>query len=975
MATPLTPRPKLEPGSRSSTDSDSTTTIPQFAVPPRPVSPRNSAPTFAPQEEVQHRSSEWHTAQSSTNWPPQSVAQSFMRSDAPTPTVFQTRTSTVDGSEPVYLEVRNRGMPYDQSTPGLGESFLEGSFQNVGAKLKACNDTLGDVQQLGIEHIVSLPSLIMVGDQSAGKSMLMSSVAGLPLPRSDGVCTRCPIHIRASRNNEWSCRVSLQLDYDYCPPPFGQPITKEDVTAENPFPPWVRRQNREVKEFMTIYSRNKSEIETVLRWAQVAVLNYAQNSDLFIPGSGAIARTRELAVEAENTIAKFSPNTVALEIKGPDLPDLSFYDLPGIFRNSGYEEDEYLVQVVENLAVQHISENDALIIWAVPMNADPETSSTLSIIRRVGAQKRTIGVMTKADLLPNQGSNSYGQWLSMLRGERHLIGHEYFITSRRAEQDLDRQTQWEEALFNGKHENWPEEFAEFSDRCGVERLKEALSEKLGKEFAKNLPSIKSKIFDELRKNEKRLSNLPELPTNIEYEVRKSLIEFTAIVKDKIRGNEFSSAFGLLAGSFRECLLHAKPKFSLKHKSDVPVLEISDDDEPASASRKRGPQASSNGASKRPRHVGSSGSFSQASQAGLQMKTEEATVPNGTPTPHTPSRGSVRPSVLPAPFQNFTSLGSGFRSIGAIRADIQAKTKAGMPNIVPSEVYNDLCKLAVKHWNHPMLVFLEAVMSHLQVIVNQALDQAFGKLKRRLVFKDSKRHMEAFLSSRRSKALEFLTELYEMESYQLFTINHDAFTLYEQEEGRLLKRYRHYVRWQAFVGEKCESSDKTAASHFNSDWDRMTPDQRASEQRRHDAELIKMGPDPFEKELKVAAYVRGYYRLAALRFAETTTLYVTSRMFPSIVKELDMYLETQLGLMGAGPEAFDRLMDEEETTARKRQTCKLTVEKLKKAMDSINELERETEDVDMAMDGANDMGGLDDGGHGIRGYAETISDEL
>ncbi|EEY23957.1 conserved hypothetical protein [Verticillium alfalfae VaMs.102] len=300
-----------------------------------------------------------------------SVAQSFMRSDAPPPTVFQTRTSTVDGSEPVYLEVRNRGMPLDQSTPGLGESFLEGSFQNVGAKLKACNDTLGDVQQLGIEHIVSLPSLIMVGDQSAGKSMLMSSVAGLPLPRSDGVCTRCPIHIRASRNNEWSCRVSLQLDYDYCPPPFGQPITKDDVTAENPFPPWVRRQNREVKEFMTIYSRNKSEIETVLRWAQVAVLNYAQNSDLFIPGSGAIARTRELAVEAENTIAKFSPNTVALEIKGPDLPDLSFYDLPGIFRNSGYEEDEYLVQVVENLAVQHISENDALIIWAVPVNAGP----------------------------------------------------------------------------------------------------------------------------------------------------------------------------------------------------------------------------------------------------------------------------------------------------------------------------------------------------------------------------------------------------------------------------------------------------------------------------------------------------------------------------------------------------------------------------------------------------------------------------
>ncbi|KAM0275855.1 hypothetical protein ACHAQH_007327 [Verticillium albo-atrum] len=867
-------------------------------------------------------------------------------------------------------------MAQDHDTPGLGESFLEGSFQNVGAKLKACNDTLGDVQQLGIEHIVSLPSLIMVGDQSAGKSMLMSSVAGLPLPRSDGVCTRCPIHIRASRNNEWSCRVSLQLDYDYCPPSYGRPITKDDVTFENPFPPWVRRQSREVKEFMTIYSRNKAEIETVLRWAQVAILNHGQNSDFFIPGSGAIARGSDLAAEAENTVAKFSPNTVALEIKGPDLPDLSFYDLPGIFRNSGREEDEYLVQVVENLAVQHISEKDALIIWAVPMNADPETSSTLSIIRDVGAQNRTIGVMTKADLLPNQSSQSYGQWLSMLRGERHLIGHEYFITSRPAEQDLDRQMQWEEALFNGKHESWPEEFAEFSDRCGVERLKEALSEKLGKEFAKNLPSIKTKILDELRKNEKRLSNLPELPANVEYEVRKSLMEFTAIVKDKIRGNEFSSVYGSLAEAFRECLLHTKPKFSLSHSSDVPILEISDDDEPASSSRKRGPQTNGNAASKRPRHVGS-GNFangnSHSHQAGSHVKVEEASM--RTATPQTPSRGAVRPSGPAPPFDKFKSLGSGFRSIGKIRNDIQAKTKAGMPNVVPSEVYDDLCRLAVKHWNQPMVVFLETVMSHLQAIIDQALEQAFSKLKRRLVFKDSKKHMKAFLSNRQGKVYEFLTELYEMESFQLFTINHDAFTLYESEEGRLLKRYRHFLRWQAFTGEKRENGDSNPQNQFKYDWDRMTPDQRASEQKRHDSEIIKMGADPFEKELKVAAYVRGYYRLAALRFAETTTLYVTSRMFPSIIKELDMYLETQLGLLGAGADAFDRLMDEEETTANKRQTCKVTVEKLKKAMESINELERETEDVEMVMNGAEGMGGFPHRDHGPSVYAETVSDEL
>jgi GTPase SAR1 family protein len=391
---------------------------------------------------------------------------------------------TADDSEPVLLELRNRGMappalnPANNNGNSQGDSFFDGSFRDIGAKLKACNDTLGELQQLGVEHIVSLPSLVLVGDQSAGKSSLMSGLAGLNLPRSEGVCTRCPIHIRVSRHDEWSCRVSLQLDYSFQPPEHGH-ITRKDVTEDNPFPPWVP-QNREVKDFKTIYDSNKDDIETVLRWAQVAILNHGQNPDHFVPGTG--HRARNLAQAAEETAAKFSPNTVALEIKGPELPDLSFYDLPGIFRNSAQEEDEYLVQVVENLAREHISRSDALIIWAVPMNADPETSSTLSIIREVNAKDRTIGVMTKADLLPAEGSHS--QWLAMLRGERHGIGHGYFITSRSTDHALEDQPRWEEALFGeGGHERWPAEFLQYQDRCGVERLKAALSEKLGEAFA------------------------------------------------------------------------------------------------------------------------------------------------------------------------------------------------------------------------------------------------------------------------------------------------------------------------------------------------------------------------------------------------------------------------------------------------------------------------------------------------------------
>ncbi|KAL0943013.1 dynamin family protein [Colletotrichum truncatum] len=872
---------------------------------------------------------------------PSSVAsaeanQPFPRSDAPPPSyrgpttlpARSVRTAmtnpTVDDSEaPVLMQLRNREMDTPVDPVGNDSSFFDGSFRDIGAKVKVFNDTLGELQQLGVSHDVPLPQLVLVGDQSAGKSSLMSGLAGLNLPRSEGVCTRCPIHIRVSRSAardrggpEWSCRVSLQQDYTFRPPGDHE-ITKADVTAENRFPPWVK-QPRVVKEFMTIY--DQQDIDTVLRWAQVAILNHDQNHELYVPGHGAIAKTCLLDQQAEHTAAKFSPNTVALEIKGPDLPDLSFYDMPGIFRNSAREEDEYLVSVVENLAREYISHAGALIIWAVPMNVDPETSSTLSIIRDLKAQNRTIGVMTKADLLPE---GNHAQWLSMLRGERHRIGHEFFITSRPAGKDLQEQQRWEEAfLHQDASERWPEVFHPFRERCGVEKLKTALSEKLGKEFAKNLPSIKQKVLTRLREVEHQLGTLPELPDNVELEVRKSLMAFSTIVKETLRGRGFSANYGSLSDAFCDCILQMKPKFVLKDKSDIPVLEISDDeDDSASATsmtpgnRKRGANGLGISSAKRPRPSVNGGSFSAS------VKTED-----GGSAPSTPSRRRpMQPSPLARPFQQYANYGAGFRTLRQISDNIKSKTKAGMPNIVPDEVYEDLCKQSVKAWNQPMGTFLQETMTRLQNIIDYALDQAFESLKRRLVYKESKNHMNRFLAERREEALKFLEDIYEMETFQLFTVSKKAFEEYERSESRVLTRYRHVMRWRAFSGE---------VSEFH-DWDKMTLDQRMSEEKKHNNELAKMGPDSFDKELKVAAYVRGYYMLSALRFSDSVCLSITSRMMPKIVQDLDFFLEKQLGLVGPNDGTiFSRLMEEDDETAQKRERLKGELQKFKKALDSI-----------------------------------------
>ncbi|EMR70749.1 putative dynamin family protein [Eutypa lata UCREL1] len=410
-----------------------------------------------------------------------STIASFYRSDAPsadtfraiadhgeTPVLMQTRIRREGGSQPSSPSLLNTDASFAQ------RSFAHPGFTGIGKQLKACNDTLGNLQQMGIQHVATLPELVLVGDQSAGKSSLMSGLARLNLPRSGGVCTRCPIHIRMSSSNgpQWSCTVSLQQDYEF--QPRGRMIKITDVTDRNPFPPWVQKPNRDNKIFKTIY--DPAEIENVLRWAQIAILNPSNNHELYVPGEGNIAKDIELAEAANQTEAQFSPNIVALEMKGTDLPDLSFYDLPGVFLSPDKEENDYLVKVVRNLTRSYIRRPEAIIMWALPMNHDLENSISLGIIREAKATDRTIGVITKADML--QMSN-IPQWVAVLQGKKQSVKHGYFLTALPPGESLDQVPLQEEFFFRGGVGTWPREFEEYEDQCGVERLREYITKQLG----------------------------------------------------------------------------------------------------------------------------------------------------------------------------------------------------------------------------------------------------------------------------------------------------------------------------------------------------------------------------------------------------------------------------------------------------------------------------------------------------------------
>ncbi|KAK4147347.1 P-loop containing nucleoside triphosphate hydrolase protein [Dichotomopilus funicola] len=876
-----------------------------------------------------------------------------VRSAAPSIDTRARPHSTISGPSPdeeegdddlMMLQVRINPKVEHESRP-MGSQSMQGSFvganralRGMGQGLKAINDALGELQARGIQHVANLPELVLVGDQSSGKSSLMSAIAGLSLPRSSGACTRCPIHIRVSRADEWSCRVFLKQDYEFRP--TNHQLTERDVTKNNKFPPWVKldpsRQAR--TEFKTIRDQfDSEEIETVLRCAQVAILNPTDSYQFFIPKlkGEAPESTREQHLERvkrreESPEAQFSPNTVALEVRGPDLADLNFYDLPGVFMTARRAEDAFLERVVQNLTREYISRTNAIILCAVPMNQDTENSLALKIIRGQRAENRCIGVMTKADLLPRE-DHAASNWLSMLRGEAHQTGFGYFITSRQGS-DLEEQNKMEEAFFNRTADAtgyWPEEFDVFKEKFGVEKLKETLSYKLGEEFAKILPEVKRKVATRLDDIGAQLQRYPDPPPNPELEVMKSLTEFTLRVKDRVMGQDFMSVWdGRFAEPFKKFIIGMKPKFNVRDhaKTAKPAVFIDlDGDSPSSSPtvrKRQAPAMDQTQATPTPKR--------QRSQQ--IIKTEVPDQPVFPATPHHPR--SATPALTP-------SRGGRSKTLMDIRNLIRRAAIPGQPGLVSATVYEPLFTEAAKTWAPHLDWFINSTFACLQSEIFGILDNAFAHLKNRAVYKESVDHMRAFIEAHKFELRTQLEMIYKLEAQRLFTKDDESLKRNQTSEMKILVRHRNHFRIAAHNGEEVSAVPKV---------EDMTDEERKQEENKMAKELKNLGPDPFEPELAVAAYIRGYYLTAANRFVDYVSIHVMSGLLPRVASAIDTYLHERLGLVshGASVEVLQRLMSEGPEIEQKRRDLRAEKETLDGAMDIIVNLERREREREAAV---------------------------
>ena len=336
------------------------------------------------------------------------------------------------------------------------------------------------IRHLGVEEKdLPLPKIVVVGDQSTGKSSLIEAMSEIKVPRHAGTCTRCPMEINLAEsdgeNDDWECKVLLMKKYSYtgnleCEVELTKKAARlEGATRKKPLGPWEEQKDVEIYEFATIDSKDK--IEKALKLAQLAILNPSENPAKYMP------QNQILGKEPKEHKVKFSPNVIRLDITGPGLPNLSFYDLPGVINVVEDAAEAYLVPLVRNLVKKYIEAEDCINLLALTMTDDLQNSSAFSLVKEVEAEARTMGCLTKPDRM--QQGESLEQWTQVLSGKRFELGFGYHVIKNNHDASVDHAVaREEEENFFAYKKPWATTLKTHANRFGTLLLQTALSERL-----------------------------------------------------------------------------------------------------------------------------------------------------------------------------------------------------------------------------------------------------------------------------------------------------------------------------------------------------------------------------------------------------------------------------------------------------------------------------------------------------------------
>lgn len=356
-------------------------------------------------------------------------------------------------------------------------------------------DTIDKLRYLGVDSYVELPQIIVVGDQSSGKSSVLEAISRVKFPAKSGVCTRfaTELVLRTSPDQKVEAHIIHPRKG------FGSEPTQQRLDG------------------FSTSNLASGDLEKIIDEAK-------EQMGLGPEGGG------------------FSESVLRVQIQGPDLPQLTLVDLPGFFHVTTAKQTVEGRKVVEDLAAKYMAQKSSIILAVITANSDFEVQIVLDHAKKYDPRKeRTLGIITKPDTLERNSSRERNYINVAKNGEesdyRFKLG--WHVLRNRTELESEANTSYEDRDKNEKgffEETMWKTLS--SANKGVGELRSRLSSVLFDHVKQSLPEVIKGIEDGVNRRRQRLVGLGEArssPGQHRAYLGALSSRFERLARDAVRG--------------------------------------------------------------------------------------------------------------------------------------------------------------------------------------------------------------------------------------------------------------------------------------------------------------------------------------------------------------------------------------------------------------------------------------------------------
>lgn len=363
-------------------------------------------------------------------------------------------------NNPYAQQQGQQPLQHGNFTPPAMSSVLDSVPLGNDAENTKLLDLVDKLRECRVDQYIDLPQVVVVGDQSSGKSSVLEAITQIPFPRASVACTRYATQIRLRRD-----------------PALKGTVTKVSIIPYRP--------------------KDKVKYES-----------FAHTVDDGSDFTEIFQRATEL-IFGDRSGNFLSRDILSIERTGPNMQHMmTVVDLPGIIHNPTKTQTVQDVEAISDLSRFYMSKDRTIILPIVGCDAEYAKQIIIRKCKEADpAGIRTLGIITKPDMTLTPEREAEFLDLANNKDDRNKLTLGWHVIRNRAHNEMnfsaDQRDDAERKFF--AQSKWSQRLE--PSQLGVEQLRKKLSTQLIRHIANEVFKVQGDIERQLNLAKDKLKDL------------------------------------------------------------------------------------------------------------------------------------------------------------------------------------------------------------------------------------------------------------------------------------------------------------------------------------------------------------------------------------------------------------------------------------------------------------------------------------